>query len=197
MDANTVGGTVAGWGTTIPTSNNSNASWQFYPVTLTESIGTAFEVYTINNTNTSRGALIYNPSASEKWVWSSGKSGTFNSTDVNSQWVLYPTGNAGEYYLYNIGAQKFAIPTMGGSYNGYSWMFSHDAVAVKLNEQSDGTYKIFTSTGNICLSVSNNYTGPIINYNDIGAQFTMTKLSGITEAQSQEIEAAVDSNKDW
>lgn len=191
MDANTVGGTVAGWGTTIPTSNNSNASWQFYPVTLTESIGTAFEVYTINNTSPSRGALIYNPSASEKWVWSSGKSGTFNNTDVNSQWVLYPTGNAGEYYLYNIGAQKFAIPTMGGSFNGYSWMFSHDAVAVKLNEQSDGTYKIFTSTGNICLSVSNNYTGPIINYNDIGAQFTMTKLSGITEAQSQEIEAAV------
>ena len=63
---------------------------------------------------------------------------------------------------------------------------------MKLNEQSDGTYKIFTSTGNICLSVSNNYTGPIINYNDIGAQFTMTKLSGITEAQSLKIEAAVE-----
>ena len=36
MDANVVGGTVAGWGTSTPSSTSGNASWQFFPVTLTE-----------------------------------------------------------------------------------------------------------------------------------------------------------------
>ena len=36
MDANTVGGTVAGWGTTIPSSTTGNASWQFFPIELPE-----------------------------------------------------------------------------------------------------------------------------------------------------------------
>ncbi len=35
MDANVVGATVAGWGKTPPTSTSGNASWQFFPVTLT------------------------------------------------------------------------------------------------------------------------------------------------------------------
>ena len=34
MDANTVGGTVAGWGTTLPSSTTGNAAWQFFPVEL-------------------------------------------------------------------------------------------------------------------------------------------------------------------
>lgn len=178
--------------TTLNTNNGSAQNYQLYKITLTEYVEPeGISIVTLNNTNTSRGALIYNPSASEKWVWSSGKSGTFSSTDANSQWVFYPTGDAGEYYLYNVGAQKFAVPTQDGNYSGYSWQFSHDAVAVTLNEQSDGTYKIFTVNGSICMSVSNNYTGPIINYNDVGAQFTMTKLEEIGETLTQEIEAAI------
>lgn len=35
MDANVVGATVAGWGTTTPSSTTGNASWQFFPVSLT------------------------------------------------------------------------------------------------------------------------------------------------------------------
>jgi hypothetical protein len=35
MDANVVGATVAGWGKSTPTSTSGNASWQFFPVTLT------------------------------------------------------------------------------------------------------------------------------------------------------------------
>ncbi|MBQ6063739.1 MAG: exo-alpha-sialidase [Prevotella sp.] len=178
--------------TTLNMTNGSAQNYQLYKITLTEYVEPeGIAIVTLNNTNTSRGALIYNPSASEKWVWSSGKSGTFSSTDANSQWVFYPTGDAREYYLYNVGAQKFAVPTQDGNYSGYSWLFSHDAVAVTLNEQSDGTYKIFTVNGSICMSVSNGYTGPIINYNDVGAQFTMTKLAEISDAQTQEIESAV------
>ena len=148
-------------------------------------------VVTINNTNSNRGALIYNPSKSEKWVWSSGKGGTFNASNANSQWVFCPTGDAGQYYLYNVGARKFAIPTTGGTFNGYSWMFSHDAVAVTLKKQNDGTYKIFTASGNICVSVSNGYEGPIINYDDIGAQFTIKELKAADETLTQEMDAAI------
>lgn len=36
MDANTVGGTVAGWGTNPPSSTTGNASWQFFPIELVE-----------------------------------------------------------------------------------------------------------------------------------------------------------------
>ena len=178
--------------TSLNMTNGSAQNYRLYKITLTEYVEPeGISIVTLNNTNNSRGALIYNPSASEKWVWSSGKSGTFIPTNANSQWVFYPTGDDGEYYLYNLGAQKFAVPTLSGGYNGYSWMFSHDAVAVTLNEQSDGTYKIFTANGSICMSVSNGYTGPIINYNDVGAQFDMTKLEEIGETLIQEIETAI------
>ena len=183
LDCQENGYPVVGWGTDAPTATNSNAAWQFYPVTFVDSWNpTASEVYTINNTNSNRGALIYNPDASTKYVWSSGKSGTFNAYQANSQWVIYPTGTDGQYYLYNVGAGKFAIPTTGGTYNGYNWIFSSSAVAVKLVYQSDGTYKIHTVNGSIYAAVSNNYMGPIINYNDIGGNFTITKVNNADQS---------------
>ena len=36
MDANANGGTVAGWGTTPPSSTTGNAAWQFFPIELSE-----------------------------------------------------------------------------------------------------------------------------------------------------------------
>lgn len=171
--------TVVGYGTSAPTTTGGNNDWAFYPVEFVESWVPAIdEVYTINNTNTNRGALIYNPDANPNYVWSSGKSGTFNASNANSQWVIIPSGTANQYYIYNVGAGKFAIPVTGGTYNGYCWAFSSSAVAVSLVRQTDGTYKIFSVTGGIIMSVSNNYEGPIINYNDVGGNFTITKVDG-------------------
>ena len=184
--------TVVGWGTNVPTSTGGNNDWAFYPIELVESwVPTASEVYTINNTNSGRGALIYNPDASTKWVWSSGKSGTFDANQANSQWVICPTGTDGQYYLYNVGAQKFAVPTNGGTYNGICWKFSYDAAPVALAKQDDGTYKIYAPYGDRYMSVSNNYTGPIINYNDIGANFTITKVGEASSDVTTQVTAAV------
>ena len=82
LDCQQNGYPVVGWGTTIPTSTGGNNDWAFYPVEFINSwTPTVNEVYTINNTNTNRGALIYNPE-NPKYVWSSGKSGTFRGRQV-------------------------------------------------------------------------------------------------------------------
>ena len=142
------------------------------------------KVFTINNTNSNRGALIYNPDASTKYVWSSGKSGTFDASNANSQWVIIPTGTTGQFYLYNVGAGKFAIPTNIAQGASNSWVFSDNAVAVIFETQGDGTNKIkmannpVSGTNAAYMAVSNGYTGPIINYNDVGGNFTITKVDG-------------------
>ena len=181
--------TVVGWNTTIPTSTGGNNDWAFYPVEFVESWEpTASEVYTINNTNPYRGALIYNPD-NANYVWSSGKSGTFDASNANSQWVFIPTGDAREYYLYNVGAGKFAVNTAVASGSANAWVFSDNAAAVTLIQQSDGTYKIKAARGrandgtnNAIMAVSNNYTGPIINYDDVGSLFTITKVEGANQS---------------
>ena len=175
LDCQENGYPVVGWGTSIPTSTGGNNDWAFYPVEFVDSwIPTISEVYTINNTNDGRGAMMYNGSSS--YVWSSGKSGTFSATDPNCQWVLVPTGTARQYYLYNVGAGKFAIPSATSS--TASWIFSSDAVAVTFITQNDGTKKIKTVTTDTYAAVSNGFNGPIINYNDVGGNFTITKIDG-------------------
>ncbi|MBO7069498.1 MAG: M60 family metallopeptidase [Bacteroidaceae bacterium] len=178
LDANSLengDATVVGWGTTAPTSTGGNNDWAFYPVEFVDSwIPTTAEVYTINNTNTSRGAMMYN--GSSDYVWSSGKSGTFSATDPNCQWVLVSAGEDNQYYIYNVGAGRFAIPS--GTNSTASWVFSSDAVAITLIKQNDGTFKIKTVKTDTYAAVSNGYAGPIINYNDIGGNFTITKVDG-------------------
>ena len=170
---------VVSYGTTVPTATGGNNDWAFYPVEMVEHFApTTADIYTVNNTNSSRGALMSAPSQSAKWVWSSGKnSQTFDATSANCQWIFVPAETENQYYLYNVGKQKFIVPTKSGSWSNsnYTWMFSSDAVAFNLFLQSDGTYKLRSVSGSIYLSVSNNYTGPIINYNDVGAQFTVIK----------------------
>lgn len=190
-------GNVVGWSTTVPTSTGGNKDWGIYEVTLTDYVPTASEIYTINNTNASRGALTYAPEqdGDTKWVWSSGKSGAaFSASYDNHRWIIYPTGTTGQYYLYNVGAQKFAVPEKGGTYddgNSYTWAFSSNAVAVTLNRQSDGTYKFITATGSVYLAVSNAYTGPIINYNDVGGNFTLTKVDTASDTVTTQLNTAV------
>lgn len=188
LDANDLSqgdATVVGWADTAPTTTGGNNDWAFYPVEFVDSwVPTISEVYTINNTNTSRGAMMYN--SASNYVWSSGKSGTFDASDANCQWVLIPTATSKQYYLYNIGAQKFAVPSATSS--TASWIFSSDAVPVVLINQGDGTHKIKTATTDTYAAVSNGFNGPIINYNDAGGNFTITKVDG---DQSEAATAAI------
>lgn len=198
MDANglasgVTSGNVVGWNTTVPSGTGGNNDWGIYEVEISDIVPTASEIYTINNLNTDRGPLIYAPWKSTKWVWISGKddAAALDASNPNHQWIFYPTGTSGQYYLYNVGYQKFVIPVKGGTYSGYSWAFSSDAVAVSLVRQSNGTYKISTATGSVCMSVSKDYTGPIINYDDDGAEFTLTEVAEANSSITTQLNTAL------
>lgn len=196
LDCKEAGYPVVGWGTDAPSTTSSNAAWQFFPVELYDAwVPTASEVYTINNAS-GRGALTYDPTANGHYVWSSGKSGAaaFDSESANCQWVICPAGVSGQYYLYNVGAGKFAIPSSLASGSGNAWYFSDNAVAVLLERVSAG-YKIKAATAPVSgsndayASVSNNFTGPIINYDDDGSVFTISQVDG--QDQSTAANAAI------
>lgn len=198
MDANGLSsgaqsGNVVGWGSTAPTATGGNNDWGIYEVSITDIAPIASEIFTINNNNTDRGPIIYAPAKNKKWVWVSGKDGAkaLDASDPNHQWIFYPTGTSGQYYLYNVGYQKFAIPVTGGTYSGYSWAFSNEAVAVTMTRQNDGTYKIASAKGNKCMSISTSYTGPVINYDDAGAKFTLTKVTDASSSVSTQLTTAV------
>ena len=163
-----------------------------------------YTVVTLNNTN-DRGALIYYPAGSEKWVWTNGKSGSFSPTSENCQWALVTTGVEGEYYLYNLGAKKFISPISGGTFQSQvpnlTWAFTTAATPVKFVEQSDGTFYIVTVgtmpgifSNGIYASVSTSYNGPIISYygsGDEGLPFTKTEIGKTTTKQDEQIAEAL------
>lgn len=193
---NSYDATVVGWGTTVPTSTGGNNDWAFYQVDLVDSWApTIDEVYTISNAS-GRGALTFDPEVNSYYVWSSGKDGAtaFDSGSANCQWVICPAGVSGQFYLYNVGARKFAIPSSIASGASNAWYFSDNAVAVVFERVSTG-YKIKAASTPVSgsnaayASVSNSYTGPIINYNDEGSIFTITKVDG--QDQSTAANAAV------
>ena len=174
--------TVVGWGTTIPTSTGGNNDWAFYPVELEEAwVPTASEVYTINNTNSNRGALVYDGSSENVNLVASAN---LSNSNANHQWVFYPTGTEGQYYLFNVGAGKFAIPTAMAQSNQNVWKFSDNAVAVTLLSQSNGTYRIKAATDPVSgtnaavIGVNININPKVFNYEDTGSDFTITQVSG-------------------
>ncbi|MCM1310312.1 MAG: hypothetical protein NC301_04690 [Bacteroides sp.] len=107
------------------------------------------KVYTIKNSDTTnnRGYLVY--SDAQNVLWTSNKLGMSNDqadaeapTNVNYHWTFIPDGE-GNYYLYNLGAQKFAaafevadnathFDNDGGCHAEFYWHFSDYPTAVSV-----------------------------------------------------------------
>ena len=142
------------------------------------------KVYTLKNA--AGNYISYEPTQSTTYIWSSGKTGAtaFNATSANYQWVFIPSGASGEYYLYNVGAEMFAIPTAKAQSTNNSWVFSKNAVAVTLVLQDDKTFRIKMARDPVYESnaaymhVNNNYLGPVFNYNDGNSNFTFQRVNG-------------------
>ncbi len=188
LDCQDNGYPVVGWGTTVPTSTGGNNDWAFYPVELVEAwVPTISEVYTFKcTTSSNRGALVYNETMTNVGLVASAN---LDATNANHQWVIVPTVTEKQYYLYNVGAGKFAIPTAIAQGGGYPWVFSDNAVAVVFLTQSDGTKRIkmavnpVSGNNQAVIGVnSNNSTGPVFNYNDAGSNFILTKVDGVDQS---------------
>ena len=143
----------------------------------------ASDVVTLMNSKQSnRGGLTYEPGQAN--VWSSYKGTALDNSNPNHQWVLYPTGADGEYYLYNVGADKFAVPTATAQSAQNAWTFSDNAVAITLMEQSDGTFRIKMATNPVngtnqaVIGINKDLAIPVFNYEDTGSDFTISKISG-------------------
>ena len=126
-----------------------------------------FTAYQIVNAN-GRGKLYYSPDYSSEFVWSTGKNET-NTNEENYQWVFVKANDPSSdntYYLYNVGRRAFIEPTAKmGNFSGQTWVFSQNKTSITLTPISDSdNYTIRTTQGNIYLSVSNGYNGPIISY---------------------------------
>ena len=179
LDCQDPGYPVVGWGTDAPSATNSNAAWQFFPVEMVESwVPTINEVYTLNNsTSNNRGALIYNSSTTNVCVIASA---SLDGSNANHQWVFCPAGTDDQYYLYNVGAGKFAIPTAIGQSASNAWVFSDNAVALTLVPQGDGTYRIkmastpVSGTNQAVIGVNSGLNPAVFNYEDAGSNFTIT-----------------------
>lgn len=137
-----------------PTEENTNEIKEF----------TAYQIVNANG----RGKLYYSPDYSSEFVWSTGKNET-NTNEENYQWVFVKANNPSSdntYYLYNVGRRAFIEPTAQmGNFSGQTWVFSQNKTSITLTPISDSdNYTIRTTQGNIFLSVSNGYNGPIISY---------------------------------
>ncbi len=138
----------------------------------------------------------------EEWnyVWSTGKSyNVTNGEETTPVSVTFDASNAAhlwcflnhtkvdgtaEHYLYNVGLKKYARPTkVVGTYGDYTWVLTDEPAPITLKVYDAPNHKMaitaksaeVASDTEVYASVSNNYTGPVINYysqNDGGVPFT-------------------------
>lgn len=134
------------------------------------------------------------------YVWSTGKpydvtneegttsvSVTFDASNPAHLWCFLnhtKVDGTKEHYLYNVGLKKYARPTkVVGTYNGYTWVLTDEPAPITLkvydvlNRKMAITAKSteVASDKVVYASISNAYTGPVINYytqTDGGVPFT-------------------------
>ncbi len=134
------------------------------------------------------------------YVWSTGKSySVTNAEGTTSVSVTFDASNAAhlwcflnhtkvdgtaEHYLYNVGLKKYARPTkVVGSYGGYTWVLTDEPAPITLQVYDAPNHKMAITAKStevasdkvVYASISNAYTGPVINYytqTDGGVPFT-------------------------
>lgn len=165
LDTNGPGGTVVGWGNTMPSDTVSNSSWRFYPVTFTDTdpnagLGIGSEAkfdsdkfYTIKNTGYSQGYLVAmsatdaNPTL--RGVTTNHTNGLYagaayrDAVDVYNEGMYWQilTEN-GRHYLVNYATKKYL--TNGGNETPY--VFTETPTPINIAKMDDGTYRFNSGT---------------------------------------------------
>jgi hypothetical protein len=115
--------------------------------------------YRISN---NRGSLYYN-SSNPDFIWSTGKN-AFTGSEDDDEMLWGFIEKDGNYYLYNVGAKKFA--GLGTGSYGVTWTLNEiDPVGIALNSASTGYPNVeILSTDGTHMSMSLNFNGPLISY---------------------------------
>ncbi len=177
---------------TINSTVGSAQCYQIFPVELSEykeEDGIAeFTTYEIANAY-GRGKVYYSPDNSHDFLWSTGKNDSNTDAD-NYKWLFVKTAD-GDYNIYNIGRHAYIKPTSEmGSFSGQTWIFTQEKVGITLTKLTSTTYSIRTTEGNIYMSSSNGYTGPLISYydaSDQGVPYTLAKGDSVSDEVKDEI----------
>ncbi len=165
LDCNAAGGTIAGYGTSVPTATGGNNDWAFYAVTLTAGVHFTPGAYRLKgNRDTSNAYYMTNESGklyartassdapySQIWIIEAGESGyTFRSastgqfiqktTDLET---VFSTGStAQEFYIEGKESwSKIAVSHTAGNFSGNNCL--HDAGdhrVVVWNDTEDATW---------------------------------------------------------
>ena len=141
------------------------------------------DCYFIITNKNARGSLVYNPDETRKdgemdFIW---HNTTINAQTENNNhlWGFFKDPVTGEYYLYNVGAKKFASPTGDGTYGarGETWVLASELSPISLTAM-DLPYFHIQGDGTKTMSVSTEKVGSVITYyaeNDPGVPFKFEK----------------------
>ena len=157
--------------------------------------------YTIVN---ARGAMVYDPSHSSsvdtqndnaEYIWYG--STTPDATDPNNLWGFIERD--GNYYMYNVGKLQFA--SVGHGTYGNTWIFSNTPAYITLDDGIADEIvppgvrvraTIATTGSSYTMSVSTNYTGPVITYDYNGDGGVPMVFAESSYSVSSEVTSAIE-----
>lgn len=157
--------------------------------------------YTIVN---ARGAMVYDASHSSsvdtqndnaEYIWYG--STTPEATNPNNLWGFIERD--GKYYMYNVGKRQFA--SVGHGTYGNTWIFSNtpayitldDGIANEIVPPGVRVRATIATTGtSYTMSVSTNYTGPVITYDANGDGGVPMVFAESSYAVDEDVTAAIE-----
>lgn len=165
IDTNGPGSTIVGWGNVKPSDIYSNSSWQFFPVTLTDtdpetglSIGTGAnfdndKFYTLRNTGYSQGYLVAigedDAHPTLRGVTTDHSNGLYAGARYHDDPDVYNHGHYwriitedGKQYLVNYGTGKY----LANSGNGTVYTFTSQKTPINIARMDDGTFRFNSGT---------------------------------------------------
>ena len=148
--------------------------------------------YKIYSFVTTRGAMIYYPSVTEEYAYSTGgkTKSDIDATQPNQQWAILTTAKG--LYLYNVGAGKFAYDNRDKERVALSDKVQAGDFNLIDNKAKAVNYPWVPAFGEHQLNVSNNYDEPIITFwNDLGDSGNQFRIAEIDDFDPTEALKAI------
>lgn len=201
VDTNGPGSTIVGWGNTKPTDIYSNSSWQFHPVTFSDTdpsaglgIGTGAnfdntKFYTLKNTGYSQGYLVAlaedDAHPTLRGVTQNHSDGLFAGALYHEALDVYNHGyywqiltEGGKQYLVNYGTGKF----LANQGDKTRYVFTDQKSPINIVKMADGTYRFNTG------SEEKSFLCAATQFDNPAANWTYTDAGSIWQVEEAEVQ---------